>query len=116
MFFILSLHRTTWVKVHGTRYSKGCIMIVGMEYGTPLFGEVNRVYIIDGRSFTFQYKKLLTSEYVQHLNAYRVVYANDMGYVKQAELQDFHPLGIHKGYGCYSAQLYIVLRYRVDYD
>ena len=87
-----------------------------MENDTPLFGEVKKVLIVDGRNVVFQYRRLSVIEYVRHVKAYRIIYDDGVNYIKQAQLLDFHPVGIHRGFGCYAAQKYVVLRYAVDND
>ena len=48
MIFIFHIgQRTTWMKVMGTKYSKGSIIITGLTYGNPVLGEVIRILISD---------------------------------------------------------------------
>ena len=81
----------------------------------PIFGEVKEVIILDGSKVILQYTTLRVLEYITHLNAFKVVSRNEVLYVKQAELVDFHPLGKCKGFGCYASIDFIVLKYRVDF-
>jgi len=105
---------TTWAKVYGTKYSRGHVIIVGIRHGTPIFGEVKQVLILDGNVVVFQYSALSVIEYVTHVNAYKVTLRNEVSYVKQSQLVDFHPLGKSKGFGCFANHFFIVLKYRVD--
>ena len=89
-------------------------MITGLHHGTPIFGEVQQVLVVDGHIVVLKYQNLRVIEFVSHLNAVRVVTDNEVGYMKQSNLQDFHPVAISKGFGHYSNKYFIVLRYRVD--
>lgn len=89
-------------------------MITKLNHGIPVFGKLERVLVIDGAVVVLQYNTLSIVEYVSHLNAYRVKLCNDTNYIKQEELIDFHPLGIHSGFGCFKNHLLVVLKYRVD--
>lgn len=96
----------------GTRYGKDYVIVAGLRHGIPVFGEINLVLILNGSEF--QYKTLRVTQYVVHPSAYKVERQNEMCFVKQSQLEDFHPLGICKGFGCYASNSYIVLKYRVD--
>ena len=100
--------------MYGTKYSRGHVIIVGIRHGTPIFGEVKQVLILDGNVVVFQYSALSVIEYVTHVNAYKVTLRNEVSYVKQSQLVDFHLLGKSKGFGCFANHFFIVLKYRVD--
>lgn len=106
--------RATWAKVYGTKYCRGFVIIVGIWHGIPIFGEVKEVIILDGNKVILQYRTLRVLEYITYLNAFKVVSRNEVSYVKQAELVDFHPLGKCKGFGHYASSDFIVLKYGVD--
>ena len=106
--------RTSWAKVFGTKYCRDYVIVAGFYHGIPVFGEINLVLILNGSELLFQYKPLRVTEYVVHLNAYEVERQNEVCYVKQSQLEDFHPLGICKGFGCYATNSYVVLKHRVD--
>jgi len=106
--------RTTWVKVYDTKYCRGFVIVVGIWRGIPIFGEVKEVIILDGHKVILQYTTLRVLEYITHLNAFKVVSRNEVSYVKQAELVDFHPLGKCKGFGRYTSNDFIALKYKVD--
>lgn len=57
----------------------------------------------DGEMVIFRYKKLHVLGYIQHLNAYKVQIKNEMACMKQNNIQDFHPLGLHRGFGQFDA-------------
>ena len=111
---MLFLFRTSWAKVFGTKYCKGYAVVAGIRHATPTFGEVNKVLVLNGSEVLLQYTALRVIQFVTHLNAYEVKRQNEMSYIKQSDLEDFHPLGMCKGFGCYASQFYIVLKYNVD--
>lgn len=90
------------------------MVVVGTYHGVPVLGKVNQVLIIDGEVVILQYKRIRVLEFISHLNAYKVVEMNEMACVKQKNLQDFHPLSLCKGFGPFSHDWFVVLRYRVD--
>ena len=100
--------------MYGTKYVRGCVVVVGTCHGVPVLGKVNQVLIIDGEVVILQYKRIRVLEFISHLNAYKVVEMNEMACVKQKNLQDFHPLSLCKGFGRFSHDWFVVLRYRVD--
>ncbi len=64
----------------------------------------------------FIYKALKVMEYSEQLNTYHVKpIFHDLQFIKQDRLQDFHPLGLHTGFGNNANKLFVVLRCRVDY-
>ena len=99
---------------YDTKYCRGFVIIVRIWCGIPIFGEVKEVIILDGHKVILQYTTLRVLEYVTHLNAVKVVSRNEVSYVKEAELVDFHPLGKCKGFGRYASNDFIALKYRVD--
>lgn len=88
--------------------------IVGLNHGLPVFGKVDQVLVVDATLVILRYSRLRVLEYVSHLNAYKVVEVNELTFVKQKKLQDFHPLGFCKGFGPFTNDFFVVLRYRVD--
>ena len=100
--------------MYGTKYVRGCVVVVGTCHGVPVLGKVNQVLIIDGEVVILQYKRIRVLEFISHLNAYKVVEMNEMVCVKQKNLQDFHPLSLCKGFGRFSHDWFVVFRYRVD--
>ena len=101
----------TWVKIFGTSYSTGCVIITGLYHGQPTFGEIIKVLLVMG-NIIFQYKTLQVLEYSEY--AYQVTPCYDVHFIKQDQLQDFHPLGIHQGFSNNSNKLFVVMRYVVD--
>ncbi len=104
----------SWVKIFGTRYSEGCVIITGLNYGQPIFGQISKILLAMG-NIILQYNTLQVVQYSEHLNAYEVAPCYDVNFIKREDLQDFHPLGIHQGFGNNANKLFVVLRYRVDY-
>lgn len=105
---------TSWVKVFGTHYAKNCVLVIGIRHGDPVLGQMKQVLLVDGSIVVFKYNCLQILEYAVHLNAYKVRSQNEIAFVKQDSLQDFHPLSINRGFGCNQNQQFVVLKYRVD--
>ena len=106
--------RTSWTKVFGTKYCKGYVIIAGIRHATPIFGEIDKVLVLDGREVLLKYTALRVIEYECHMNAYKVERGNETSVIKQTDLEDFHPVGMCKGHGCYCNGFYVVLKYNVD--
>ena len=85
--------RTSWSIVFGTKYCKGHAIVAGIRHATPIFAEINKVLVLDGREVRLQYAPLSCS-ICKHLNAYEVKRANGMSFTKQFDLEDFYPLGM----------------------
>lgn len=102
------------MKVLGTKYCKGSVVVAGLSYGNPVLGDVTKIYLSDKGIVVFYYERLEILNFEKHLNAYKVVNSGDMVYIAQDKLIDFHPLGKHNGFGQNSASYFVVLRHRVD--
>ena len=108
-FVLCFIHfRTSWTKVFGTKYCKG--QLCHHCWDTSC----HSVFVLDGREVLLNYTALRVIEFECHLNAYKVERRNETNIIKQTDLEDFHPLGMCNGHGCYSDQFYIVLKYNVD--
>lgn len=70
--------------------------------------------VLAGTTVIFQYKTLKVLKFVQSLNAYEVQRCTDVQFIKYELLQDFHPLGVHSGFGENANKQFVTLRYRVD--
>ena len=101
------------MKVYETKCARGCVVVVALHHGVPIFGKVEQI-LIDGEIVILRYRRFRVSEYVSHLNANKVVELNEIACIKQKELKDVHPLSLYKGIGRFSQDSFIVLRYRVD--
>jgi hypothetical protein len=87
--------------------------VAGLNYGQPIFGEICKVLLVIG-SIIFQYKTLHIHGYSENLNAYRVKPSQDVHLIKHDDLQDYHPLGTHVGFGVNQNKQFVVLHHRVD--
>lgn len=105
---------TSWSIVFGTKYCKGHVIVAGIRHATPIFGEINKVLVLDGSEVLLQYAPLRVIQFTTHLNAYEVERGNGMSFIKQSDLEDFHPLGLCRGFGCNSTRFYVILKYNVD--
>lgn len=109
-----SLTRTSWVKVYGTKYVKGDVIVIDYHHGFPILGKIQKVLVVERHIVWFQYLKINVTEFVCHLNAFKVQQLNEIRYIKQSELLDYYPLGLVKGFGCYANQVFVTLKYRLD--
>ena len=109
-------NRTSWIKVYGTKYKRGCIVVLSLQHGDPVFGKVNEVMLVDGKHIIFKCTILHNQGFEEHLNAYKVIVdGGNETYVDHSSLLDFHPLDLLKGCGDNANTDFCVLRYRVDY-
>ena len=98
----------------GTKYSKYSIIVTGLAYGIPVFGQVIKIYITGQSLVLLCYEELDVIKYIAHMNAYQVPRSSEVKYVAQDKLFDYHPLAKHNGFGQNACNVYIVMRYRVD--
>ena len=72
------------------------------------------IYVVDNTTVIFYYEELRVLNYVHHFNAHKVQHSNMFAYVKQENMVDSHPLGIHTGFDDNSRDIFVVLKYRID--
>jgi hypothetical protein len=101
--------------VMGTKYVSGCVVVIKLEYGNPVFGLLDKIVIVDGRIVFFKYKLLIMLGHVEHLNAYSVELSDVTALVMQEKLVDYHPLSLCKGFGSNERSSFVNLRYRIDF-
>ena len=111
---LLYFNRVSWIKVCGTMYTKKSIIAVSLIRGQLTFGEIVDVFVINSSTVIFYYEELCVLNYVHNFNAYKVHRLNIFAYVKQENMADSHPLGIHTGFDDNSQDLFVVLKYRID--
>ena len=68
VFFLLISGRLSWVKIHGTIYKPGCIVVSGYTDDSPEFSEVIEVIIDEDGVLYFVLQKLLPPEYYSHIS------------------------------------------------
>ena len=110
----LYFNRVSWVKVYGTMYTKKTVIAVSLIRGQLTFGEIVDVFVVDSNTVIFYYEQLCVLSYVHHFNAYKVQHSNVFAYVKQEDMADSHPLGLHAGFGDNLQDIFVVLKYRID--
>ena len=86
-------YRLSWVKMHGTVYKPGCIVISGCAEDTPEFSEVVEVISDERGVHYFVLQKLSPPDYFHHYHAYTVDKNTASAYsvCKQEEVIDHHP-------------------------
>jgi hypothetical protein len=100
--------------VGGTKYVVGCVLITALCHGLYSFGQVDKIMVVEGNNVIFQCKALQLVKFENHLNAHEVWITEEVQFVNHKDLVDFHPLGLHEGFGPYTTKNYVILRYRVD--
>ena len=55
--------RPSWVKVFGTKYVKGSIIVADLHYGNPIFGEIIHVLVGDGTALISDYNLVKVREF-----------------------------------------------------
>ena len=93
--YFLYFNRVSWVKVYGTKYTKKTVIAVSLIRGQLTFGEIVDVFVVDSNTVIFYYEQLCVLIYVHHFNAYNVQRSNVFADVKQEDMADSHPLGLH---------------------
>ena len=114
-FCNIIFHRTSWIKVYGTLYKRGCVVVLSLHHGEPIFGKVDEVMLVDGKHIIFKCKTLQNRGLEEHFNAYKVIVQDvNETYVDHHSLLDFHPLDLLKGCGDRANTDFCVLRYQLD--
>lgn len=91
----------------------GCVLIMALGHGICNFGLVDKIMVVED-IVIFQCKKLKIVKYDDHLKAYQVSLSEELQSIRQKNLVDFHPLGLHEGFGVNNGKNYVTLRYKVD--
>ena len=99
--------------VGGTKYVIGCVLIMALDYGICNFGVVDKIMVVED-IVIFQCIKLKIGKYDDHLKSYQVSLSEEVQFISQTNLVDFHPLALHEGFGVNNSKSYVTLRYKVD--
>ena len=113
IFYFINAYRCKWAIVGGTKYVVECVVIMSLDYGICNFGLVDKILVVED-TVIFQCKKLKIIKYDDHLKSYQVSLSEDLQYISQKKLGDFHPLSLNEGFGVNSCKNYDTLRYKVD--
>ena len=97
----------------GTKYAVECVVIMSLDYGICNFGLVDKILVVED-TVIFQCKKLKIVKYGDHLKSYQVSLSEDLQYISQKKLVDFHPLSLNEGLGVNSGKNYVTLHYKVN--
>ena len=97
IMILLHMCRVTWIKVLGTRYSPGRVVVLSVQL-VHLFGLICDVLTFDVSVYFLVCETLITECFCSHYHAYEVSYDNSPVYifVKQSDLADHSVLGLYK--------------------
>ena len=65
MYFFCQL-RTAWVKHNSIHYQPVAVVILNVEDDMPVFGRIERIFIVNSNDVFFYVKLLLTIQYSNH--------------------------------------------------
>jgi hypothetical protein len=106
------IYLANYVKVCGSKYKTGDVVILSFENDWPTFGAILHIMHASGK-VTFVVQKLFTVTYSSHYHAYEVERTDDRTAVGYLNLADWHPLSLHTGFGQNAKCQYIVPRYEL---
>ena len=82
---------------------------MALDYGICKFGVVEKNMVVED-IVIFQCKKLKIIKYDDHQKSYEVSLSEEVQFICQTNLVDFHPLG----FGVNGGKSYVTRRYKVD--
>ena len=73
LFFYYCKHRANWIKVHGIKYKKACVLCIGIDSNDlPIFAKALDVYVLQQDS-PVAYVQLYQSEgFNTHYHCYKI--------------------------------------------
>ncbi len=103
------------MKVNGTKYQTPCALVIGVEDGEQIFGDIINVLVFS-RSLFFEFQ-LLESSFYHHYHAHLLSTPQPRAtsyIIKHKDLAHYHPYGM---YHCISidniVSQYVVLRSKI---
>lgn len=84
---------TSWVKISGTKYSKGVTLYVDMDKETsfPMFGSLQKIFVTENQTVYFLLKNCQTLSFHEQFYAYEIRLRNSFSIYKSNEIHDYHP-------------------------
>ena len=97
---VLYCYRYSWVKITGTEYRPGDILVWKFTDDTPTFCRLNKIYSDSCDNFYFDCIQLEIPHYDSHYHAYIVDTSSNVASVlcQQAELCDHHSYSLHHSF------------------
>ena len=66
-----STYRAKWIRVNGQQYKPSCAVVIGIGDEYPQFGEVEHIFIVDGRAL-LQVETYSTRGFSSHYHVYHI--------------------------------------------
>ena len=112
----INIFRLTWVKIHGTKYTRGCIVVSKVEDDVPQFSQIVDILLDENGVYFFVLNKLPPPHYCEHYHAFAVDHCTSQNIclIKQHELADYHSYCFHQTFDVSQrSQHFIVLKHYV---
>ena len=103
-----NINRLTWIKVQGTKYKAGGVVVVQMELN-PLLGLVHELIVFDVNDYYIVCEKLVTECFNPHYHSYEVTRSSPKSFAiyKPSDLVDHNVLGLYNRF----SSLFVTLKY-----
>ena len=101
------------MKIHGTTYKPGCIVVTAITHETPEFSQVIDILMDKNRRVYFALQRMVLPEFCKHYHAYVIKHSpeTDVFIGKQSDFIDYHPYYTHQTFN--AIKDYIVLKYYI---
>jgi len=86
----VSVAIANFVKVSGTKYCPGMVVVTGHECGLPVFAEIMNVILVLGKIFLLVMNT--NSWYCEHIRGYILHQSGKVTMIEPADLYDYYPL------------------------
>lgn len=96
-----------WVRVKGTLYKPGMVLITNVNDSGPVFSEISEI-IVQDEVVIFMYRYFLNCGFNQHYHAYAVQYSDKWSCISHDNIYDPFPVYFHHDI---CGDKYIVLKY-----
>jgi len=109
---LVFLYSCSWVRVNGTLYKEGFVVVRDVRRDLPLFGRIDKIICVDTQEIFFYLEALRSDGLDQHPNAYSVEpdFASGKVLVKQQHLVTHEPVQEPP----FEGQPYVILRRSVQ--
>ena len=88
----------TWIQLQGTKYTKGCVVVLDTSEVQPIFGIIIDIILITADKPYLVCEVLTTEEFSAHLHSFvvkRVAKPVPIVFCQPNELSDYHTLGLY---------------------
>lgn len=103
-----SIDLASYVKVNGTKYCSGLVVVVGRQWGLPELAEIVNIFVVSGSiQFLLRNTKCY---YFEHIRGYVIVKLDEFKLIEPNQLYDFYPLIPYD----YNGECCLVLKHYID--